>query len=471
VAFLVLAVLAAIAYGYYHHHVSSKLREAIEALDREEPGWQLEDIEAARAVVPEEDNSALCVLASYALLPADWRNRELSPHLDKVRPNERVPAPLFAALLDDLEQVQPAVNQARKIGRRPKGRYRIAYPRETLHLLLNDQVVRFGGKGRAGEPNLVNTLLNDQERSRVIVRLLVHDAMRHSQLGQMEEAMRSCRAAVNTARSLGDEPMLISQLLRMACMVLAGRATENTLAQGQPPAGELRALQRLLEDEDKHPALFILMRGERALQHALFETLEKGDMPVSQFLDTTNLGERVDHLIPNFVLRDLVRAEHPLMLALMTKRIEAARLPLHEQAQRERSLADEVKALPMTAMVTRECQRGLDKMGPVCRRHQAYVRCLIVALAIERYRQEHDEWPKAVTDLVPGFLAAVPLDPFDGKPLRYRARADGVVVYSVGPDETDNGGVFDRKSPIKPGTDLGYQLWNVNLRGAPPRRN
>ncbi len=37
-------------------------------------------------------------------------------------------------------------------------------------------------------------------------------------------------------------------------------------------------------------------------------------------------------------------------------------------------------------------------------------------------------------------LPAVPTDPFDDPPLRYKKLARGSVVYSVGPDSTDGGG-------------------------------
>ena len=38
------------------------------------------------------------------------------------------------------------------------------------------------------------------------------------------------------------------------------------------------------------------------------------------------------------------------------------------------------------------------------------------------------------------YLKAVPLDPFDGKPLRYKKLSPGYVVYSIGEDLSDDGG-------------------------------
>ena len=57
-----------------------------------------------------------------------------------------------------------------------------------------------------------------------------------------------------------------------------------------------------------------------------------------------------------------------------------------------------------------------------------------------RYRAENGKYPEQFDDLVPDFIAYVPLDPFDGKPIRLK-RADGkIVIYSIGPDEIDDGG-------------------------------
>jgi hypothetical protein len=44
--------------------------------------------------------------------------------------------------------------------------------------------------------------------------------------------------------------------------------------------------------------------------------------------------------------------------------------------------------------------------------------------------------------LVPTMLPALPIDRFDGQPLRYRIGEDGPMVYSVGSDREDDGGVL-----------------------------
>ena len=94
---------------------------------------------------------------------------------------------------------------------------------------------------------------------------------------------------------------------------------------------------------------------------------------------------------------------------------------------------------------------------------------MIVCLALERYRQAKHAWPATLDALAPDYLSSVPLDPFDGKPLRYRQLPDGLVVYSVGTDRVDNeGNLADGKKMIQPGYDIGYRMWNVDKRAQKP---
>ncbi len=70
------------------------------------------------------------------------------------------------------------------------------------------------------------------------------------------------------------------------------------------------------------------------------------------------------------------------------------------------------------------------------------LRATICFIALMHYRQVHGRYPDSLTELVPEFLPQVPLDPYDGKPLRYgtHAEVERRIVYSVGEDFIDEGG-------------------------------
>jgi hypothetical protein len=70
----------------------------------------------------------------------------------------------------------------------------------------------------------------------------------------------------------------------------------------------------------------------------------------------------------------------------------------------------------------------------------AHLRAARTALAIDRFRNARGKLPETLDSLVPDFLDAVPQDPFDGKPLRYKPLDKGYVLHSVGSDGVDNDG-------------------------------
>jgi len=61
-----------------------------------------------------------------------------------------------------------------------------------------------------------------------------------------------------------------------------------------------------------------------------------------------------------------------------------------------------------------------------------------VACALRRYYDDHHALPAKLDTLVPQYLPALPMDPFDGKLLRYDSAK--AIVYSVGTSLKNNGG-------------------------------
>lgn len=71
----------------------------------------------------------------------------------------------------------------------------------------------------------------------------------------------------------------------------------------------------------------------------------------------------------------------------------------------------------------------------------AFLRAARTALAIERFRlNQAGDLPETLAQLRPAWLAELPVDPFDGRPIRYRRTEHGYVVYSLGRDGREDGG-------------------------------
>lgn len=66
---------------------------------------------------------------------------------------------------------------------------------------------------------------------------------------------------------------------------------------------------------------------------------------------------------------------------------------------------------------------------------------LMTQLALRSYKLDHGAYPKTLLALVPGYLKAVPTDPFAlSGPLKYKLAGAKYVLYSMGPDGRDDGG-------------------------------
>ncbi len=76
-------------------------------------------------------------------------------------------------------------------------------------------------------------------------------------------------------------------------------------------------------------------------------------------------------------------------------------------------------------------------------REEVNVTATQLLLALRIYQMRHGQLPESLSELVPEFFPSVPLDDFDGKTFRYLPGQK--LIYSVGPDLKDSGGVGFRK--------------------------
>jgi ABC-type transport system involved in multi-copper enzyme maturation permease subunit len=429
-----------------HEADQAHLRTAIARADRLDPGWRLEDLEAARAVVPDGRNSVPRILAALKLLPSPWPNPDLDKALEKW-PAERELTPQRAEQLRrELRRAQNALHAARMVADLPEGYVPIAWTDDVL-----------------------STLLGDIQQTRTLARLLSFDVMLRLHDRDVDGALTSSRGILNCARAVGDAPLLIGMFMRTSQRSLTAHAVERVLAQGEPSEQALAELQRLLEDEGRQPLLLQALRGERAGMNRLAENLRGGKVK-SQFLYGPPLGRK--SLLPQFqaeevavLLSGSLARQHAALLEHFTELVEAAKLP---EPLQDAQIARVQKPLNPRMGLLGLLAPAVGRAAGVHRSSVAQLRSLVTALAVERYRLRTGHWPQRLADLVPEYLVEPPADPFDGKPLRYRRLADGVVVYSVGLDGVDDGGTFDPERRQLPGTDIGVRLWDPGRRRQAP---
>jgi hypothetical protein len=91
---------------------------------------------------------------------------------------------------------------------------------------------------------------------------------------------------------------------------------------------------------------------------------------------------------------------------------------------------------------------------------QSSVNLARVAIALERYRLAHGEFPETLGALEPQFIAQLPHDVIGGGPLKYRRDANGAfTLYSIGWNERDDGGVIVFKKGSTADLDVTQGDW------------
>jgi hypothetical protein len=147
-------------------------------------------------------------------------------------------------------------------------------------------------------------------------------------------------------------------------------------------------------------------------------------------------------------------------LDMMEDYIEAARLP---EDKRQRAIE------AIDARYARESGGGFllaDVTAANARivlinlRGIARLRAGGVALAIQRYRLASGKLPDTLADLIPAYLDAAPLDPFDGNEMRYEKLGPGFVVYSIDEDLRDDAGA---ERPPRSGRGDQSSSWDITF--------
>src|SRR5262249_12093808 len=117
-------------------------------------------------------------------------------------------------------------------------------------------------------------------------------------------------------------------------------------------------------------------------------------------------------------------------LEIMSKYIEASKLPHHEVLPALK-LIEIPKGPPeeFRYILTRLLLPATERVAEAGLRVRAELLAAATGIACERFRRKHGRWPNDPAELVPGYLPAVPLNPFDGKPITYRTFPDRIAVY------------------------------------------
>ena len=401
-----------LAYFYLRSAGDRELAAIRAELAAADPDWRMPDLFAARNARLQQlqSNSADTAVEAVRLLPEGWdRTDDNKNPWPGDSPVNRLPPADEAARLKALRvRIEPAMAVARRLRDQPDGGTVVVVPDYSTYML--------------------NINLTAVQERRQVAHALSIDSALAAEGGDPAGAVRSAHAGLNLARSIGDEPFLISQLVRIACTSIAVRSAERAVALGEPTDG-VAELQ----------AAFTREAGEGVMRHGLRGELASADQIMQNLRDGT-VGGGGAGLPSGTTVSPFFPHDHAFTLRLLRRGLVEQGSPAHTRRTGE-AMDAELKAEPAYRVpLTRLLAPAVDKCMSAGTRTEAMLLTAAVGLACERHRRAAGRWPESLAELPKELLAAVPADPYDGQPLRYKRTADGAVVYAVGENRKDDGG-------------------------------
>jgi len=266
-------------------------------------------------------------------------------------------------------------------------------------------------------------------------RLLSLETHVHIHQWNSEEAARSIRAIFMLARSLEREPTGSSLSMRLTFDDMARQQIKVLLPSADFSDMDLAWFQDILRAIDYHDGLYQSMLGERVMGIDVFENPDflREEVRPSALWPLTQASGFAFYL--EHANRLVVAAQQPWPQALQgAKEADAM---LWDRIESASFLTRKTHVFPAFAAPT------LSFDFTRTANNVAWNGAADTAIAVELYRRRHGDLPQRLEELVPDFLPQVPIDPFDGQPLRYVVRKEEYVVYSVGYDRVDDGGRAD----------------------------
>ncbi len=283
--------------------------------------------------------------------------------------------------------------------------------------------------------------------------------------GQSDQAWEDVKLMFRLADSVKEEPFLISHLVRLACVQIAVQPIWEGLAERRWSEAQLQELETRLQQYDFIADMKTPLAGEQAAGIATIERIRKQGLGyLSALMNSSEPTLTAEaSMLGNFLGFVLVpqgwydqeelnycrgfQIQVATALDTTKKRLSPAQVKADARAFQQMLYATGFAGTKWGRMLhhrlmAEEMLPAFEGVILKSSAAQTAVNQAAIACALERYRLANGRFPEALEALVPQFISPLPNDVLTGEPYKYRLTDDGrFVLYSVGWDEKDDGGV------------------------------
>jgi len=291
-------------------------------------------------------------------------------------------------------------------------------------------------------------------------RMLQLETMCQIESHDSERAAHSVLAGLRLAKPLGNEPFVLPHLLRIACEAICVSSLNYVLCRSPLTDAQIAMLASAIAEAESEQLSAEAWIGDRCLGMDQYRKLLHDDSWEKMGMWSGFGSDEIDGVVATMdrylgpsrsaqvriwqfkFYKFLGIREWDFLRYLdgMEDGITTSRLSYSLRYQKAKEWNARAQRVPRRFAFTRGMGSWSGAVFLKEARRIALLRAVRTALAVEQYRNATGRLPENLKELVPSHLASIPVDPFDGKLIRYRKLATGYVVYSVGEDEADDGG-------------------------------
>lgn len=311
-----------------------------------------------------------------------------------------------------------------------------------------------------------------------VVLCLGISALEAARRGDFDSALADLERARVVELDLESEPLFICQLVRLACSSITQRNAWAVLHTGSWTPEQLRRLQAFVESgTDPVAPMLRSLQGE--LAGVLPELQGRGGTDVAEvfsLMGSVSGGGAASNLEMPGTVDEAIGMAQPVLARLANFAMTRVLFPIWYFGWGDQAIDEYLRSMEVLVKSGREATSRIEwkqrleedlmpriRPGPGYRRlRSVFASSLVpafetavgrvfraeadrtlftVEIAVRRYLASHGRLPETLESLVPEFLKALPVDPMDGKPIRYRREENGdFVLWSVGEDGVDDGG-------------------------------
>ena len=270
-------------------------------------------------------------------------------------------------------------------------------------------------------------------------------ALAHLEAGKADLAFQDTMLGFYLREAIKSEPLLICHLVRIAINTIMIHPVWEGIADGKWNEKQLVEFQQLFEGDNWFADYKQSILGERAFSIAALDMIRRGDWEIYNGI----FGGSPDTGLTSVLIPSGWVYQNMLSICLWEDRfllngVDEKKMRLDMKLVNSfESDFGKIGFSPYNIFV-KMVLPALSKAGLKAAHAQTASDRAAIACAIERYRLATGSLPKTLEQLVPAHMASLPHDVINGDPLKYKPEGnDRYLLYSVGANQTDDGGRFD----------------------------